>query len=271
MSKKKKTERESLEFYLGLKYPVTFYPDPDGGYVAEIKDLPGCMTQGETADEAMSNIEEARSLWIETAYEHGDEIPLPSTETQYSGRVLLRMPRSLHQQLTDNAEKEGVSLNQYIVALLSERNAVKVVEPIKQQLDKIYSYLSSQRIDALYSKGSYSHSQQVNTSSEQDVDILVYFSRTQTSQHNRELIRKQIAAYLEKVGKRNQIDSESPSERLAFWVAKHPESRQNSLESKTLTPEEAELQQLLEFKMALEKRAEEFMSKLESDEEKVKH
>jgi predicted RNase H-like HicB family nuclease len=125
MSKKNKTERESLEFYLNLKYPVTLYPDPDGGYVAEIKDLPGCMTQGETTDETLFNIEEARNLWIETAYEYGDEIPLPSTQVQYSGKVLLRIPRSLHERLTENAEKEGVSLNQYLVFLLSERNAIK--------------------------------------------------------------------------------------------------------------------------------------------------
>jgi antitoxin HicB len=125
MSKKNKTERESLEFYLNLKYPVTLYPDPDGGYVAEIKDLSGCMTQGETTDETLFNIEEARSLWIETAYEYGDEIPLPSTQVQYSGKVLLRIPCSLHKRLTENAEKEGVSLNQYLVFLLSERNAVK--------------------------------------------------------------------------------------------------------------------------------------------------
>jgi predicted RNase H-like HicB family nuclease len=125
MSKKNKTERESLEFYLNLKYPVTIYPDPDGGYVAEIKDLPRCMTQGETSDETLFNIEEARSLWIETAYEYGDEIPLPSTQVEYSGKVLLRIPRSLHERLTENAEKEGVSLNQYLVFLLSERNAIK--------------------------------------------------------------------------------------------------------------------------------------------------
>ena len=54
------------------------YPDIDGGYVAEIKDLPGCLTQGNTLEETMNNINEARELWIETAYESGDNIPLPS-------------------------------------------------------------------------------------------------------------------------------------------------------------------------------------------------
>lgn len=69
---------KSLEYYLNLPYAVTVYPEPEGGYVAVIKDLPGCMTQGETADEIMENIEEARQLWIETAYDFDDLIPLPS-------------------------------------------------------------------------------------------------------------------------------------------------------------------------------------------------
>jgi predicted RNase H-like HicB family nuclease len=127
----KKTERSSLEFYLKQKYPITLYPDPDEGYVAEIKDLPGCITQGETAEEALAELEDARILWIKTAYEHGDAISLPSTETKYSGKTLLRMARSLHQKLAEGAEREGVSLNQYIVSLLSEASAVKAI-PLKQ-------------------------------------------------------------------------------------------------------------------------------------------
>jgi predicted RNase H-like HicB family nuclease len=41
-------------------------------------DLKGCVAVGETPEEALANLEEARRLWLETAYEHGDEIPLPS-------------------------------------------------------------------------------------------------------------------------------------------------------------------------------------------------
>ncbi|MGB6297902.1 MAG: type II toxin-antitoxin system HicB family antitoxin [Rivularia sp. (in: cyanobacteria)] len=53
---------------MSLQYPVTVYPDTDGGYVAEIQDLPGCLTQGETLEETMTNINEARELWLETVY-----------------------------------------------------------------------------------------------------------------------------------------------------------------------------------------------------------
>lgn len=112
-------EKQPLEYYLNLQYPVTLYPDPEGGYVAQIKDLPGCLTQGETLDETMANINEARELWIETAYESGDEIPLPSIEDSYNGKLLLQMPKSLHRRLAEEAERENVSLDRYIVFLLS--------------------------------------------------------------------------------------------------------------------------------------------------------
>ena len=135
---KKKTERESLDFYLERKYPVTLYPALEGGYVAEIKDLPGCVTQGETAEESVAEVEDARVLWIETAYEHGDDIPLPCTDTQYSGKTLLRMPRSLHQKLAEGAEREGISLNQHLVSLLSEAAVVRTVEPLKEKVDAMY-------------------------------------------------------------------------------------------------------------------------------------
>lgn len=117
--KNKQIEKPSLEYYLNLQYPVTLYPAPEGGYVAQIKDLPGCLTQGETLEETMANINEARELWIETAYEASDDIPLPSNDDSYSGKLLLRMPKSLHRRLAETAENEGVSLNQYIVSLLS--------------------------------------------------------------------------------------------------------------------------------------------------------
>ena len=132
MNQKTKTVRQPLEYYLNLKYPITFYPEKEGGYTAIIRDLPGCMTQGETLSEAMENIEEARELWIETVYETGKkDVPLPSTENEYSGRLLLRIPKSLHRHLSEGADKEGVSLNQYILSLLSEANAKRAAVPQK--------------------------------------------------------------------------------------------------------------------------------------------
>lgn len=66
-----------LEYYLGLHYPVTLVSEKEGGYTAFVPDLPGCVTVGETVEEALEMIKDARRLWLETAYEHGDRIPLP--------------------------------------------------------------------------------------------------------------------------------------------------------------------------------------------------
>jgi predicted RNase H-like HicB family nuclease len=111
--------RKPLEFYLELKYPVTIIPDETGGYVAEIEDLPGCFTQGETLEETYENMEEARRLWLESAYEDGLDIPLPRTEREYSGKFNVRFPKSLHRRLDQMADREGVSLNQFLVSTLS--------------------------------------------------------------------------------------------------------------------------------------------------------
>jgi predicted RNase H-like HicB family nuclease len=72
-------ENLPLQYFLSLKYPILIYPEKEGGYTALIPDLPGCLTQSETLDEVIANIEEARKLWIETVYFSGKkDIPMPS-------------------------------------------------------------------------------------------------------------------------------------------------------------------------------------------------
>ena len=113
--------REPLDYYLGLSYPFVASADPGGGYVITFPDLPGCMTQVEDAAEIGPAAGEARRLWIATEYEDGVNIPMPSYPEEYSGRFNLRLPRSLHRRLAEQARSEGVSLNQCVVALLAER------------------------------------------------------------------------------------------------------------------------------------------------------
>jgi antitoxin HicB len=72
------TKPKTLEDYLALVYPITLYPEPEGGYTVMIKDLPGCISVGETLEEAVENIKDAKESWLETAWEFKDHIPLPS-------------------------------------------------------------------------------------------------------------------------------------------------------------------------------------------------
>jgi len=111
--------RKDLDFYLNLRYPVTVHADPDGGFVAEIEELPGCITQGETLAEVFEAIEDARRGWIQAAYENGQDIALPRDVEEYSGKILVRIPKNLHRTLAHVAKREGVSLNQYITSLVA--------------------------------------------------------------------------------------------------------------------------------------------------------
>src|SRR5215216_6098311 len=92
----------------------------DEGYLIEVPDLPGCMTAGETETETLVMLQEAMELWIMSVLEDGEAIPEPTPVPEYSGKVLVRMPKSLHKRLTERAQDEGVSANQLAVAILAK-------------------------------------------------------------------------------------------------------------------------------------------------------
>ena len=93
-----------------------------GGFLATVPSLPGCMSDGETQEEALINVRDAIKCWLETAEELGREIPLEDgykSEDDYSGKLSLRIPKSLHKQVTDISSKEGCSINQLIMMYIS--------------------------------------------------------------------------------------------------------------------------------------------------------
>ena len=74
---------------------------------------------GETADEALSALHDTAVAWLEAAINDGNDIPEPWNLQEFSGRLLLRLPKSLHQQLARLADRETTSLNQYAVQKLA--------------------------------------------------------------------------------------------------------------------------------------------------------
>lgn len=114
-----KSEVRDLDYYLSLRYPVRVIQYEDGTYFAEIPDLPGCMTEADTIDEVFEMIEDAKRGWIEVGLERGLEIPLPETEKEFSGKFIVRVPKSLHAYLSRKSSEEGVSLNHYVSLLLA--------------------------------------------------------------------------------------------------------------------------------------------------------
>ncbi len=123
------SERKSLEYYLSQSYPFnieTLSEEDGGGYLISYPDLPGCFSDGDTTEESIEMGEDARHAWIQTRYEDGFDIPEPfSSYARYSGRITLRAPKTLHRKLIEQAEKEGVSLNQYLLYLLSKELFLK--------------------------------------------------------------------------------------------------------------------------------------------------
>jgi antitoxin HicB len=99
--------------------------DDGGGFLIEFPDLPGCMSDGETVEEAIANGSDAVKCWITVAKEKGREVPDPGAIENLSGKWVQRVPRSLHARLTKQAKREHVSLNTLVVSILSESLGLK--------------------------------------------------------------------------------------------------------------------------------------------------
>jgi predicted RNase H-like HicB family nuclease len=97
----------------------------DGAYVADVPALRSCSAHGDSVDEAVREVVAAAGSILEVLAEDGREPPPPDVRRLPSGRLLLRLPRSLHQGLIEIADADGVSLNQEIVALLAAAVAAR--------------------------------------------------------------------------------------------------------------------------------------------------
>lgn len=112
---------DKLEYYLNLPYRMEVIPDTvEGGYAISYPDLPGCISVGESIPKAIKNAEDAKKAWLQAALEDQVIIYEPKNVNDYSGQFKLRIPRTLHMELAEQAREEGISLNQYCVYLLSK-------------------------------------------------------------------------------------------------------------------------------------------------------
>ena len=95
------------------------WSDEDEAFVAFCPEFPGLSAFGESAAEALEQIQVAVELAVETHQAEGWPLPEPQGVSQYSGQFRLRMPRSLHAELAARADAEGVSLNSLAVAYVA--------------------------------------------------------------------------------------------------------------------------------------------------------
>lgn len=114
---------KNVEDYMNLPYNYIVQPitDESGTYFyARVLELDGCQSTGETFEEAYKNLKEAMRGWLEAKLEGGFDVPLPVGYDDFSCKFVVRIPKSLHYRLSVEAEKEGVSLNQYALYKLSK-------------------------------------------------------------------------------------------------------------------------------------------------------
>ena len=101
-------------------YAINIAPIPDdegGGYLVSFPDLPGCLADGETLEDALAEARDAFRAWVSAEWEDQGELPTPKT---YSGQFVQRIPKTLHMRLAKRAASEGVSLNQLAATLLAQ-------------------------------------------------------------------------------------------------------------------------------------------------------
>lgn len=120
-----KMKIKTINDYISLPYRMEIVEDlAEGGYVVSFPELPGCITCGETVEKAVENANDAKKAWLEAALEEGLEIQEPEELEGYSGQFKLRIPKSLHKSLVEHSKREGISMNQYCMYLLSKNDAI---------------------------------------------------------------------------------------------------------------------------------------------------
>lgn len=132
MSQPQEQLDSAVERYTGLPYRLSVVRDgEDKGtpWTASVEELPGCASRGKTPDEALNGVQQAMAEWIAVALKEGRDIPEPRSTSSHSGRLLLRMPKTLHGELTRAAERESISLNQFITDTLASAVAWRVRSP----------------------------------------------------------------------------------------------------------------------------------------------
>lgn len=114
---------KDLQYYLSLNYNINIQPiskEDGGGWLASIPLLEGCIADGETPNEALKNLDEAKEEWLQFCIEENVSIPEPKIKSvDYSGKFTLRTGKSVHRKLVETAEREGLSVNSLVNGFIS--------------------------------------------------------------------------------------------------------------------------------------------------------
>ena len=130
------------------------WSDEDNGFIASIPGVQALSAFGNTNEKALSELKIAAEAYFESLKKAGKTIPLENKVISFSGQIRLRMSKSLHAALSSEAEEEGVSLNTYMVTLLSERHMEQKLLKKFSDLEKIFESINLSVGPDDYSSGS---------------------------------------------------------------------------------------------------------------------
>ena len=122
------TTNRSLDEYQFTVRPLS--KEEGGGDLVEYPDIPGCMSDGETIEEAIANGREALRDCVAVFHESGRKVPKPGIE---AAQWRQRLPRTLYSKLTVQAEKEGVSINSFVTAIIAEAIGARLTATNKRR------------------------------------------------------------------------------------------------------------------------------------------
>jgi antitoxin HicB len=139
------SKKSEIPHYLALPYTRELVREDNGSWFARVLEFPGCMTVGDSSEEALQMLDDAMAAWVESKLKDHEMIPAPMTVEEFSGRFVVRVTKSLHRDLVRAAERNGVSLNQYVVTMLAQSTGLPT--PAKQisMLRKEYGATSAVR------------------------------------------------------------------------------------------------------------------------------
>lgn len=102
-----------------IDYPFEMCPlsdDEGGGWLISFPDLPGCISDGDTPEEAIQNGKDALNCWLLACKESGRAIPKPNDSKNFAANI----PENLYRRLSCKAKKEGISINVLISDFITQ-------------------------------------------------------------------------------------------------------------------------------------------------------
>jgi predicted RNase H-like HicB family nuclease len=129
---------------------VLQWSEEDNAYIATVPELPGLSAFGASPEKAIKELNIAKKPFLEVMAEDGEELPDADVLRPFSGQTRLRLPKSLHASLSLQAKSNGVSLNTYIVMLLSERNSLSQIRDLISALEnRVHNFMLTTSLPSL--------------------------------------------------------------------------------------------------------------------------